>query len=115
MKVCTDEQGGLEEYPGGEVAIRFIEGQIARWGSLSSIAHLQQVQVIVTEEVGSFGMERCCVDGSGKQSPGWPNVASVAPRLSDSPAPDKGLVPSPLAKGILESDVGASCELGDGV
>lgn len=114
-KVGTDEQGGLEERPGGEVTLCFIEGQIARWGALSGIADFQQVQIIVAKEVSSFGMERCCVDDGGKRSPGGSDVASIAPRLSDPPPPDIGLVPSPLAKRVLEGDVRASRKLGYGV
>jgi hypothetical protein len=42
-EVGTDEQGGLEERPSGEVALCFVEGQISWRGALSGIADFQQV------------------------------------------------------------------------
>lgn len=114
-EVGTDEQGRLQKRPSCEVALCFVEGQITRWSALSSIADFQQIQVVVAEEVGSFGVERCCVDDGGKRSPGRPDITRVAPRLSNPPTPDEGLVPSPLAKGVLEGDVRAGRKLGDGV
>lgn len=114
-KVSTDEQGRLQKRPGSEMALRFIEGQIPWRCALVGIANFQQIQIIVAKEVGSLGVKRCCVDDGGKCSPRWPDIARVTPRLSDSPAPDEGLVPSPLGEGVLEGDVCARGKLGDGV
>jgi hypothetical protein len=95
------------------MALRFIVGQITRRRPSTSIPDLEQVQIVVSEEVGCLGMKRCRVDDSSKLSPVRFDVTCVSPRLSDSAAPDPGLVPSPLAEGVLEGDIRESCELSD--
>jgi hypothetical protein len=114
-EISTDEQRRLQKRPGSEMAFRFVVCQVTRRSASTSVPDLKQVQIIVSEEVGCFGMKRRRVDDGGKFSPPRFDVACIPPRLSDPAAPDPRLVPSPLAEGILESDIRASRELGDGV
>jgi hypothetical protein len=95
------------------MAFRFVVCQISRRRPSTCIPDLKQVQIIVSEEIGCFGMKRRRVDDGSKLDPGRFDVACVPPRLSDSATPDPRLIPSPLAEGVLESDIRASCELGD--
>lgn len=114
-EISTDEQRRLQKCPRSKMALCFVVRQVSWRIALASVSYFKQVQIVVAEEVGCFRMKGGCIDDCSQLRPPRLNVSGVAPRLSNPTAPNPGLVPAPLAKGVLESDVGASGKLGDGV
>lgn len=114
-EVSANKQRRLKKCPRSEMALRLIIRQVSWRITLASISYFEQVQIVVAEEVGCFRMKGGRVDDCSQLGPPRLDVAGVAPRLGYPATPDPGLVPSPLAEGVLESDIGASGELGDGV